>query len=178
MKTFRVPQHHDRVFRSECAFSFDTPLSPGGLYVNLSSHVAFGEAYVQLDRQRTGAAVYLHIAEKRVPHKPVEAAAASEPSAPVKFGIGIAGGFSADAPKFDVEATHSIVVFTGAPGDAAQVRLLHPAETASLPSIVSVVVDAILAHTDVNATEAAATWEDKARPSRYADLLEVRRGGR
>ena len=40
-------------------FSYDTPLSPGGLYVNLNSWQAFGEEFVQLDAQRSGQALYL-----------------------------------------------------------------------------------------------------------------------
>ena len=33
----RAPGHFDRVYKEECLFSFDTPLSPGGLYVNLAT---------------------------------------------------------------------------------------------------------------------------------------------
>ena len=40
-------------------FSYDTPLSPSGLYVNLNSWQAFGEEFVQLDAQRSGQALYL-----------------------------------------------------------------------------------------------------------------------
>ena len=48
-----------QVYKEECMFSFDTPLSPGGLYVNLNSWQAFGEEFVQLDAQRSGQALYL-----------------------------------------------------------------------------------------------------------------------
>ena len=56
----RAPGPRDRVYKDECAFSFDTPLSPGGLFVNLGSWQAFGAEYVELDRQRSGCRLYLH----------------------------------------------------------------------------------------------------------------------
>jgi ubiquitin carboxyl-terminal hydrolase 5/13 len=37
MRGLRAPGHHDRVYKEECVFSFDTPYSPGGLYVNLKT---------------------------------------------------------------------------------------------------------------------------------------------
>ena len=56
----REPQSHDRVYKEECMFSFDTALSPGGLYLNLSTWQSFGERYVGLDQTRTGSRLYLH----------------------------------------------------------------------------------------------------------------------
>ena len=40
-------------------FSFATPLSSGGLYVNLGTWQAFSAAFVGLDFERTGNALYL-----------------------------------------------------------------------------------------------------------------------
>lgn len=59
-KTPKVPGAYDRVHKEECAFSFDTPLSPGGLFVNLSSWQSYGEEYVLLDYQRSNNRLYLH----------------------------------------------------------------------------------------------------------------------
>ena len=56
----RAPGPRDRVYKDECAFSFDTPLSPGGLFVNLGSWQAFGAEYAELDHQRSGCRLYLH----------------------------------------------------------------------------------------------------------------------
>ncbi|KAG8581316.1 hypothetical protein GDO81_007629 [Engystomops pustulosus] len=36
MPTIRVPKSGDRVYKTECAFSYDSPLSEGGLYVCMS----------------------------------------------------------------------------------------------------------------------------------------------
>ena len=37
MRGLRPPGHHDKVYKEECMYSFDTPYSPGGLYVNLKT---------------------------------------------------------------------------------------------------------------------------------------------
>lgn len=37
MKTIKVAGHHDRVYKEECCYSFDTPESPEGLFVNLTT---------------------------------------------------------------------------------------------------------------------------------------------
>ncbi len=55
----RAPSHTDQVFKDECMFSFDTPLSAGGLYISLNTWQAFGQDYVTLDHNRTGNRLYL-----------------------------------------------------------------------------------------------------------------------
>ena len=60
MSTARVPAHYDRVYKDECQFSFDTPLSANGLYVNMNSWQAFGHEYVEIDSKRSGQQLYLH----------------------------------------------------------------------------------------------------------------------
>lgn len=37
MRGLKAPSHYDKVYKEECMYSFDTPFSPGGLYVNLKS---------------------------------------------------------------------------------------------------------------------------------------------
>lgn len=60
MSTVRTPAHYDRVYKDECQFSFDTPLSTLGLYINLNSWQAFGHEYVEIDSKRSGQLMYLH----------------------------------------------------------------------------------------------------------------------
>lgn len=60
MSTVRVPAHYDRVYKDECQFSFDTALSPNGLYINMNSWQAFGGEYVNIDTKKTGQQLYLH----------------------------------------------------------------------------------------------------------------------
>ena len=54
MRGLRPAGAYDRVFNDECMFSFDTPFSPNGLYVSLTSYQGFGADYVSLDQERAG----------------------------------------------------------------------------------------------------------------------------
>lgn len=37
MRGMQPPKHFDKVYKDECMYSFDTPESPGGLFVNLKT---------------------------------------------------------------------------------------------------------------------------------------------
>jgi ubiquitin carboxyl-terminal hydrolase 5/13 len=37
MRGLKAPGHYDKVYKNECMYTFDTPESPGGLYVNLKT---------------------------------------------------------------------------------------------------------------------------------------------
>ena len=60
MSTVRAPAHYDRVYKDECQYSFDTPLSANGLYINLSTWQGYGHDYVGIDCKRRGQQLYLH----------------------------------------------------------------------------------------------------------------------
>ena len=75
----RVPRGGDRVYKDECVYSFQTPVSladvmvtycknyppsqesEGGLYVGLSSFTGLGPDYLDLHHRKTGETLYLHI---------------------------------------------------------------------------------------------------------------------
>lgn len=48
LEAVRVPDIHSRVHKDECAYSFDTPESPGGLHVCMTDWLAFGKEHVDL----------------------------------------------------------------------------------------------------------------------------------
>lgn len=62
----KVPVHYDKVYKDECMFSFNTPLSFGGLYLNLNSLQSFSQEYVDLDFQRNNFPLYLHETQTKV----------------------------------------------------------------------------------------------------------------
>ncbi len=37
MRGLKPPGHYEKVFKDECMFSFDSPESPGGIYINLKT---------------------------------------------------------------------------------------------------------------------------------------------
>uniref|UniRef100_A0A672YZI9 Ubiquitin carboxyl-terminal hydrolase 13 n=1 Tax=Sphaeramia orbicularis TaxID=375764 RepID=A0A672YZI9_9TELE len=61
MPTIRVPRTGDRVYKSECAFSFDSPESEGGLYVCMNTFLGFGREHVERHYRKTGQSVYMHL---------------------------------------------------------------------------------------------------------------------
>uniref|UniRef100_A0A8C2H546 Ubiquitin carboxyl-terminal hydrolase n=1 Tax=Cyprinus carpio TaxID=7962 RepID=A0A8C2H546_CYPCA len=61
MPTIRVPRTGDRVFKSECAFSYDSPESEGGLYVCMNTFLGFGREHVERHYHKTGQSVYMHL---------------------------------------------------------------------------------------------------------------------
>lgn len=59
-------KHFDKVFKDECMMCFRSPLSPGGLYVDLNSFQGFCRHHVDLDHERSGNVLYLHIKQTKV----------------------------------------------------------------------------------------------------------------
>jgi len=65
MRGLKAPGHYDKVFKEECMYSFDTPFSPGGLYVNLKTfqvRLAVHCAAVGARQLRSAAAVCIAVA--------------------------------------------------------------------------------------------------------------------
>ena len=40
---------YDKVYNDECVLSFDSPFSPGGLYVSLRTYLGFGAQHVGVE---------------------------------------------------------------------------------------------------------------------------------
>ena len=55
-----MPNQGSNVYKEECVYSFDTPESENGLYVNLSTFQSVGKDYLPLDHEKTGQRVYFH----------------------------------------------------------------------------------------------------------------------
>jgi ubiquitin carboxyl-terminal hydrolase 5/13 len=158
---------YDKVYNDECVFSFDTPLSPGGLYVSLRSFLGFGAQHVQADSLRTGNSLYAHIHVTRVP-KPKPEPGSEAASAPTKMAIGMEGGFNVDEPQYEEHKETALVLMP------AGERIPLPCD--DLPTLVSQCLSAVLSHAGANAEakEAAVAWEAEVKPSKYAnDLLQL-----
>lgn len=66
MLKVKLPGKSDKVYKDECMFCFANSESPGGLFINLTTHQAFDQDHLDLDHQRTGAALYLVERSRRV----------------------------------------------------------------------------------------------------------------
>ena len=161
MRSVKVASAYDKVYNDECVFSFDTPFSPEGLYVSLSTFQGFGQRHVQLDHEKTGNQLYVHCKWTRIPkEKPAE-----EEAAPTRMAIGGEGGFAVDEEKFDVAKENALVIMP----EGTRV----PLPCVDLPEFVSNAVTALVNHTSATAEQAqgAVAWEAEIKPSKYADDL-------
>jgi ubiquitin carboxyl-terminal hydrolase 5/13 len=48
MQGLKPPGHYDKVYKEECMFSFESPESPGGLYINLKTYQVGSGTAVQM----------------------------------------------------------------------------------------------------------------------------------
>ncbi|XP_078725770.1 LOW QUALITY PROTEIN: ubiquitin carboxyl-terminal hydrolase 13-like [Lampetra fluviatilis] len=65
LPTVRIPTSGTRIYKDECAFSFDSPESEGGLYVCMNTFLGFGREHVEKHYQKTGQCVYMHLKRTR-----------------------------------------------------------------------------------------------------------------
>ncbi|KAK2369660.1 ubiquitin-specific protease ubp14 [Trifolium repens] len=154
----RIPEPTNRVYKQECCLSFDTPMSEGGLFIDMFTFLAFGKDYVGWNFEKTGNPVYLHIkkTKKLVPE--------DRPSKkPTLLAIGVDGGF--DNNDSEYEETLNIVILPD------YVSLTFP--SVELPEKVRLAVDAILLDAGAERKEQVAAWTaDKKLVSTYAMSLQ------
>lgn len=169
----KAPFGQEKVYKEECAFSFDNPETETGLYVCMSTFLGLGKKYVEWFYNKTGNAVFLHIRRIR---KEIEKTSESPPEKkPTKLAIGVEGGFNPDEKQFEFEETISIVILPK--------WKVIPYPSPELPDIAKISAEAIMGAEDpLKAAEAAAmanTWEGEERKvSKYADSLKQLDNGR
>lgn len=185
----RLPSPHDSVFNDECVYSFDSPFSDTGLYVNLVTWQGFGKEYLQKDISK-GGKLYLHEKFSQIPKDCASLtidASSEDPEyvmvskaenvgktatapTPSKMAIGVPGGFMAEE-KYEIIKEYSVVVVDDTK-DGGLVRLPYP--NPELPEFVSNIIEAIIAHSGMKSKMSVDTWEasqDKI-VSKYAANLE------
>ncbi|XP_072316285.1 ubiquitin carboxyl-terminal hydrolase 5 isoform X4 [Eucyclogobius newberryi] len=104
LSTIRVPKSGDRVHKDECALSFASPESEGGLFVCMNTFLGFGSQYVDRHYARTGQRAYLQITRTRKPKSEDDSnSAAGHPpkKKPTRLAIGIEGGFDVDQDQYE-----------------------------------------------------------------------------
>ncbi|XP_031100792.1 ubiquitin carboxyl-terminal hydrolase 14 isoform X2 [Ipomoea triloba] len=159
----RIPEPTTRIYKHECCVSFDTPRSEGGLFVDMSTFLAFGKEYVGWNYEKTGNPVYLHIKQT------VKAVAEDRPSKkPTLLAIGLEGGFDNNEPEYD--ESYQIVLLPD--------YLTLPFPSVELPEKIRLAVDAILLAESAERKEQVAAWTaDKKLTSKYAmELVQLDNG--
>ncbi|XP_076762013.1 ubiquitin specific protease 5 [Xylocopa sonorina] len=135
LSKIRIPQKSDKIYKDECVYSFDTPDTPTGLYVNLTTFLGLGHDYVQDYYELTENPVFLHIKRNRkeIPSK-------HQGDGPEKkitrLAIGTADGFTPDQQKYTYHESYQIIIlpnFTTIP---------YPAD--NLPQEVELAIKSVL----------------------------------
>ncbi|XP_077453742.1 ubiquitin carboxyl-terminal hydrolase 5 isoform X1 [Stigmatopora argus] len=112
LSTIRVPKPGDRVHKDECALSFSSPESEGGLFVCMNSFLGFGSKYVKVHHDRAGQRAYLHITRTRKAKKEDDTSSGSghpPKKKPTRLAIGIEGGFDVEQEHY--EEDYKVVIF-------------------------------------------------------------------
>lgn len=159
----RIPEPTNRIYKQECCISFDTPKSEGGLFVDMSSFLAFGKDCVGSNYQKTGNPVYLHIKQT------IKQVSEDRPlKKPTLLAIGVDGGFDNHEPEY--EETYNIVILPD--------FVSLPFPSVELPEKVRLAVDTVVRAEGAEKKEQLASWTaDKKQVSAYAtNLIQIDTG--
>jgi ubiquitin carboxyl-terminal hydrolase 5/13 len=155
-----IPGHRDVVHNDECLFTFTTPLSKGGLFVNLKTWKGVSREYLSLDVEaNNGTAVYLWMRHHSRPKENV--------TDPEKLAIGLPGGF--DTSTTETVKQESVVVI--APPVLSFKEFVLDDE--NLPEPIAEAARAVSFHKGANEQHQVDAWEalDERPVSRFADSL-------
>ncbi|XP_034035786.1 ubiquitin carboxyl-terminal hydrolase 13 isoform X1 [Thalassophryne amazonica] len=164
MPTIRVPRTGDRVFKSECAFSFDSPESEGGLYVCMNTFLGFGREHVERHYRKTGQSVYMHL-KRHVKEKAIGAAGGAIPrrrNGKVFLDLELNRDFNGEDYEYEDEA--KLVIFP----DHFEIPLPNIEE---LPALVTIACDAVLNAPSAYKKQEPDSWEEEIQVSRHARSL-------
>lgn len=108
LKHLKVPTASDRIFKTECMFSFATPESEGGLFINLTDFQAYGKKFLELDFERTRNVLYLNEEHHRVPLSEDELAA--QDATPSLLANGVEYGFNVNKKSYKIVKNESLIL--------------------------------------------------------------------
>ena len=159
-----VPTTNSRVYNNECMFSFTTPFSENGLYVNLKTWRGFAKDYLQYDLEANGGkSVYVHLMYRR---EVLE----ESPEKVSKLAIGTEGGFSGGDKERVVKSGKIFIV---SPPEFPLNRDEFELSDIDVPEPIIEAAKAVMNHAGARDQDALKAWEaDDVRPvSKYAMSL-------
>ncbi|XP_063057989.1 ubiquitin carboxyl-terminal hydrolase 13 [Engraulis encrasicolus] len=164
MPTIRVPRTGDRVFKSECAFSYDSPESEGGLYVCLNTFLGFGREHVERHYRKTGQSVYMHL-KRTVREKATGAAGGTVPKRRNgKVFLDLELERDLNGVDYEYEDEAKLVIFP----HHYEIPLPNIEE---LPALVTIACDAILNAPSAYKKQELDSWDEEIQVSRHARSL-------
>ncbi|XP_034356062.1 ubiquitin carboxyl-terminal hydrolase 13 [Arvicanthis niloticus] len=172
MPTIRVPRSGDRVYKNECAFSYDSPNSEGGLYVCMNTFLAFGREHVERHFRKTGQSVYMHL-KRHMREKVRGASGGALPkrrNSKIFLDLDLDDDLNSDDYEYEDEA--KLVIFP----DHYEIALPNIEE---LPALVTIACDAVLSSKSPYRKQDPDAWENELPVSKYANnLVQLENGVR
>ncbi|XP_014477769.1 PREDICTED: ubiquitin carboxyl-terminal hydrolase 5 [Dinoponera quadriceps] len=170
----RIPRPGDKIYKDECVYSFDTPDTPTGLYVSLTTFVGLGQDHVLRYHRQTGNPIFLHIKRTKKEIPPAQQGDGPEKKI-TRLAIGTAGGFTPDQQKYTYHETYQIVIL---PNFAT---LAYPSSDLpeQLQLAVKVILEAESASKLAEVEALAGTWDGEIKVvSKHAASLKQLNNGK
>mmetsp|Transcript_67027 Transcript_67027/g.187406 ORF Transcript_67027/g.187406 Transcript_67027/m.187406 type:complete len:831 (+) Transcript_67027:144-2636(+) len=164
MSGIKEPQHYDKVYKDECVFTFDTPFSPQGLFVNLKTWYGFGADVVDLDVKRNGGAGGLYLQQRFHRKEKEQPKGEGGAEAPKTVGMLL-------EDKWEVVKEYALLAVSPS---GAKETLPYPSE--DLPMLVSTVCEAVIAHQGARSMEETTRYEadqDIKESKYFKDLVQL-----
>ncbi|KAJ6660938.1 hypothetical protein lerEdw1_016958 [Lerista edwardsae] len=164
MPTIRVPKTGDRVYKTECAFSYDSPDSEGGLYVCMNTFLGFGREHVERHYRKTGQCVYLHL-KRHIKEKVTGASGGALPKRRnTKLFLDLESNGELNNDDYEYEDEAKLVIFP----DHYEIPLPNIEE---LPALVTIACDAVLSSKSPYRKQDPDSWEEEPQVSKHANTL-------
>ncbi|NXH22660.1 UBP13 hydrolase, partial [Bucco capensis] len=164
LPTIRVPKSGDRVYKTECAFSYDSPDSEGGLYVCMNTFLGFGREHIERHYRKTGQCVYLHL-KRHVREKVPGASGGALPKRRnAKLFLDLETNSDLNTDDFEYEDEAKLVIFP----DHYEISLPNIEE---LPALVTIACDAFLGAKSPYRKQDPDSWEEELQASKHAKTL-------
>ena len=108
LASVRVPSNYDKVYKDECMYSFATPESEHGLFVNMANWHGVGARFLDIDNAKTGNVLYYNEQHRRIPLSKQEQTAREV--APTKMAIGGDHGFQVGQKGYNIAEEQCLVL--------------------------------------------------------------------
>ncbi|NXE53227.1 UBP13 hydrolase, partial [Casuarius casuarius] len=164
MPTIRVPKSGDRVYKTECAFSYDSPDSEGGLYVCMNTFLGFGREHIERHYRKTGQCVYMHLKRHVIEKVPGASGGALPKRRNAKLFLDLETNGDLSSDDFEYEDEAKLVIFP----DHYEISLPNIEE---LPALVTIACDALLSAKSPYRKQDPDSWEEELQASKHAKTL-------
>ncbi|NXA31052.1 UBP13 hydrolase, partial [Eudromia elegans] len=164
MPTIRVPKSGDRVYKTECAFSYESPDSEGGLYVCMNTFLGFGREHIERHYRKTGQCVYMHLKRHAIKKVPGASGGALPKRRNAKLFLDLETNGDLSSDDFEYEDEAKLVIFP----DHYEISLPNIEE---LPALVTIACDALLSAKSPYRKQDPDSWEEELQASKHAKTL-------